>query len=141
MTEAPAKAITIYIDGDACPVKDETYRVAERYGLKVFVVANAWFKVPRNPLVEQVVVSDGFDAADDWIAERAREGDIVITADVPLASRCVKAQAVVISPTGKLFDDTSMGMALATRGRISPPIRYIASMTSGTPCPFASLAK
>jgi hypothetical protein len=110
-----AKPIAIYIDADACPVKDETYRVAERYALKTFVVANAYFKVPRTPMIEQVVVSDGFDAADDWIAERAGQGDIVITADVPLASRCVKARAVVLSPTGKPFDETSIGMALATR--------------------------
>ena len=109
------KPITIYIDADACPVKDEAYRVAERYGLRIFVVANAYFRVPRNPMIEQIVVSDGFDTADDWIAERAGEGDIVITADIPLASRCVKAGACVISPTGKPFDETSIGMALATR--------------------------
>jgi uncharacterized protein YaiI (UPF0178 family) len=110
-----SKPITIYIDADACPVKDETYRVAERYGLKTLIVANAYFRVPRNPMIEQVVVSDGFDAADDWIAERVGVGDIVITADVPLASRCVKARATVLSPTGKPFDETSIGMALATR--------------------------
>jgi uncharacterized protein len=109
------KPITIYIDADACPVKEEVYRVAERYGLKTFVISNAYFRVPRNPMIEQIVVSDGFDAADDWIAERVGEGDIVITADVPLASRCVKSQAAVISPTGKPFDETSIGMALATR--------------------------
>ncbi len=114
-TRAPSRPITIYIDADACPVKDEAYRVAERYGLKTFVVANAWFRVPRSAMIEQIVVSDGFDAADDWIAGRAAQGDIVITADVPLASRCVKARAVVLSPTGKPFDETSIGMALATR--------------------------
>ncbi len=114
-TRGAAKPIIIYIDADACPVKDEIYRVAERYGLKTFVVANAYFRVPRNPMIEQIVVSDGFDAADDWIAERAGPGAIVITADVPLASRCVKANAAVLSPTGKAFDETSIGMALATR--------------------------
>jgi len=110
-----SKPITIYIDADACPVKDEIYRVAERYGLKTFVVANAYFRVPRDPMIEQIVVSDGFDAADDWIAERAVKGNIVITADVPLASRCIKAGASVVSPTGKPFDETSIGIALATR--------------------------
>lgn len=109
------KSIAIYIDADACPVKDETYKVAERYGLKVYVVANSYMSVPRAPLIERVMVDDGFDAADDWIAEHARPGAIVITADIPLASRCVKAGAAVISPNGKAFTGDSMGMALATR--------------------------
>ena len=109
------KSITIFIDADACPVKSETYRVAERYALKVYVVANSYLNVPRAPLIERIVVDDGFDAADDWIAERARPGAIVITADIPLASRCVKAGAAVIAPTGKAFTDDSVGMALATR--------------------------
>lgn len=131
----PAKPITIYIDADACPVKDETYRVAERFSLKVFVVANAYFKVPRTPMIEQIVVSDGFDAADDWIAGRAVRGDIVITADVPLASRCVKSGAAVISPTGKAFDDTSIGMALATRN-LMDGLRSAGEITGG-PKPFS----
>ncbi|GBE43257.1 hypothetical protein BMS3Bbin10_01333 [bacterium BMS3Bbin10] len=109
------KPIAIYIDADACPVKNETYRVAERYALKVYVVANSYMNVPRAPLIERVIVDDGFDAADDWIAGRASPGAIVITADIPLASRCVKAGAAVISPAGKAFTENSVGMALATR--------------------------
>ena len=89
------KPIEIYVDADACPVKEEVYRVAERHGLKVFVVSNSPIAVPREPWIERVVVGAGMDAADDWIAERAGAGDIVITADVPLASRGVKAGAAV----------------------------------------------
>src|SRR6187431_2316860 len=110
-----SKSIEIYVDADACPVKNEIYRVAARHGLKVFVVSNAPIMVPREPWIERVVVGDAMDAADDWIAERAGKGDIVITADVPLASRGVKAGAAVIAPNGKAFDVDSIGMALATR--------------------------
>ncbi|MGO8609166.1 DUF188 domain-containing protein, partial [Rhizobium johnstonii] len=90
----------MYVDADACPVKDEVYRVAGRYGLHVFVVSNSFLNLPREPWIERVVVGDKFDAADDWIAERASRGAIVITADVPLASRCVKAGAVALAPNG-----------------------------------------
>lgn len=107
--------IRIFIDADACPVKPEVYRVAERYALKVFVVANSFMQVPRSDMIERVIVSEGPDVADDWIVERTSETDIVITADVPLASRSVKKGATVLSPTGKPFDDNSIGMALATR--------------------------
>src|SRR5580693_6816587 len=112
--------IAIYIDADACPVKQEIYRVAERHAgkgvaLKVFVVSNSPIAVPRDEFVERVVVGSGMDEADNWIAERARAGDIVITADVPLASRCVKAGAAVISPTGRPFTEQAMGMTLAVR--------------------------
>src|SRR4029078_2232149 len=113
MTEP--KPIEIYVDADACPVKAEIYRVAERHGLKVFVVSNSPIAVPREPWIERVVVGAGMDAADDWIAERAGRGDVVITAHVPLASRSVKAGAAVIAPNGKVFDADSIGMALATR--------------------------
>ena len=89
-------AIRIFVDADACPVKPEIYRVAERYGLKVFVVANAFMTVPRSDMIERVIVAEGPDIADDWIAERAGEADIVITADIPLAGRCVKTGASVI---------------------------------------------
>jgi uncharacterized protein len=106
---------TIFIDADACPVKDEVYRVAERYGLKVYVVSNGWIRVPEHPLRELVVVTEGPDQADDWIAERAREGDVVVTADVPLADRCVKGGARVIGPTGKAFTPSSIGSDLAMR--------------------------
>src|SRR5215469_15395454 len=112
--------ITIYVDGDACPVKQEVYRVAERHllkgvAVKVFVVSNAPIAVPRDEMIERVVVAAGMDEADNWIAERAQRGDIVVTADVPLASRCVKAGAAVIAPNGKPFTEDSVGAALATR--------------------------
>src|SRR5689334_2168795 len=109
------RTIEIYVDADACPVKAEIYRVAERHGLKVYVVSNSYIMVPRDPRVERVVVGDRFDAADDWIAERAGRGDIVVTSDVPLASRCVKAGAACIAPNGRQFTEASIGMALATR--------------------------
>jgi uncharacterized protein YaiI (UPF0178 family) len=130
-----SKPITIYIDADACPVKDETYKVAGRYGINVYVGANAYINVPRVEMIERVVVEEGFDAADDWIAERAGPGDIVITADVPLASRCVKTQAVVLSPKGKAFDETSIGMALATRN-LMDDLRSAGEITGG-PKPFS----
>lgn len=110
-----ATPIAIYVDADACPVKAEVYRVAARHRLKVFVVANSFLVVPNDPLIERVVVGSGFDAADDWIAERAGPGRIVVTADIPLASRCLKAGAEVIGPTGRPFTDASIGMALAMR--------------------------
>jgi len=108
-------AIRVFVDADACPVKPEVYRVAERYALHVYVVANAFMNVPRGGLVELVVVAAGPDVADDWIVERVTGTDIVITADIPLAARCVKKGATVIGPTGKAFDDDSIHMALATR--------------------------
>ncbi len=119
--EAPNQpsAIRIFIDADACPVKPEVYRVAERYGLKVFVVANAFMSVPRSDLIERVIVAEGPDVADDWIAERVTGTDIVVTADIPLAARCVRKGATVIGPTGKAFDDDSIGMALATRNLLT----------------------
>jgi uncharacterized protein len=107
--------IALYIDADACPVKDEAVRVAERHGLVVHFVSNAYMRLPEGPLIRRVVVSDGPDAADDWIAERAGKGDIVVTADIPLAARCLKAGARVIGPTGKPFNDAGIGMALAMR--------------------------
>ena len=107
--------IEIHVDADACPVKAEIYRVGERHGVKAFVVANSFLNVPRSPLIERVVVGGGFDAADDWIAARARRGVVVVTADVPLASRCIKAGADAIGPTGRPFTEASIGMALATR--------------------------
>lgn len=106
----------IYVDADACPVKDEVYRVAERHQTSVVVVANSFLNVPRgHPLIRLQVVGDGLDAADNWIAETARPGDIVITADVPLAARCVKLGAVVLAPTGRRFTPDSIGMDLGLR--------------------------
>ncbi|MGD0025768.1 MAG: YaiI/YqxD family protein [Xanthobacteraceae bacterium] len=134
------KTITIYIDADACPVKQEVYRVAERHALKgtslkVNVVTNTPIAVPREPLIERVVVGGGMDEADDWIAERARADDIVITADVPLASRCVKAGADVIAPNGRVFTEASIGMTLATRN-LMDSLRSAGEITGG-PKPFA----
>ena len=128
--------IQIYIDADACPVKDEAYRVAGRYGLKVFVVANAYIHTPRESWIERVVVPSGPDIADDWIAGRAGQGDIVITADIPLASRCIKAGAAVIGPTGKALTESSIGMALATRN-LMQGLRETGEITGG-PRPFAA---
>ena len=125
-------AIRIFVDADACPVKPEVYRVAERYGLKVYVVANAFMAVPRSDMIERVIVADGPDIADDWIAERAGESDIVITADIPLAGRCVRNQATVIGPTGKPFSEDSIGMALATRNLLTD-LRSAGATTRGPP--------
>jgi hypothetical protein len=133
-------SISIYIDADACPVKQEVYRVAERHALKgvalkVFVVSNSPIAVPRYEMIERVVVAAGMDAADDWIAERAGRGDVVITADVPLASRCVKAGAEVIAPNGRPFTEESIGMTLAARN-LMESLRSAGEITGG-PKPFA----
>ena len=107
--------ISIYIDADACPVKDEIFRVAERHKLKVFLVSNQWLRMPVGANVEKIVVSDGFDAADNWIAEQIGENDIAITADIPLAKRCLDAGAVTLGPTGKKFTEENIGMVVAMR--------------------------
>ncbi|MGX5774211.1 YaiI/YqxD family protein [Methylorubrum zatmanii] len=135
MTEAAPHRIAIYVDADACPVKDEVYRVAARYGLHVTIVSNSFLNVPREPWIERVVVGDRLDEADDWIAERAGRGDIVVTADVPLASRCVKAGAVALAPNGKAFTDASVGLALATRN-LMQDLREAGAITGG-PKPFS----
>ena len=105
----------IYVDADACPVKAEILKVAERHAFEVTFVANSGLRPSRDPMLKNVIVSAGFDAADDWIAERAGPADIVITADVPLAVRCVAASAFVTGPTGRVFDETNIGMASAMR--------------------------
>jgi uncharacterized protein YaiI (UPF0178 family) len=127
--------IEIFIDADACPVKDEVYRVAGRHSLQVHVVANSFIRVPREPLIAMVVVPAGPDAADDWIAERAGPAAIVVTADIPLASRCVKAGATVLTATGRPFDQDSIGMALATRN-LMDHLRGTGEITGG-PKPFS----
>jgi len=127
MTETRTR---IYVDADACPVKDEIYRVATRHGLPVSVVAGKFIRVPQDPLIERVAAGDGMDAADDWIAERARPGDIVITSDIPLASRCIKAGADVIAPNGKPFTEASIGMALAVRNLMTD-LRSSGEVTGG----------
>ena len=108
-------ALKILVDADACPVKDEIYKVAWRRGVAVSVVSNMRLRVPDHPLIERVVVSDAFDAADDWIAERADARCVVVTGDILLADRCLKAGATVFAPTGKPFTNASIGAAIATR--------------------------
>src|SRR6478735_6364116 len=125
----------IYIAADACPVKAEIYRVAGRYRLKVYVVSNSYLNVPRDPRHELVVVNDSFDAADNWIAERAGPGDIVVTADIPLADRSLKAGAAVIGNTGVPFTAASIGMAMANRELLSN-LRAMGEITGG-PKPMA----
>ncbi|MEO1092727.1 MAG: YaiI/YqxD family protein [Pseudomonadota bacterium] len=109
----------IYLDADACPVKDETYRVAGRYEHLTKVVTNDWLRVPESPLIELVLVEQGLDRADDWIAEQAGPGDVVVTADIPLAHRCVTAGARVLAPTGRAFTEASIGNDLATRNLLT----------------------
>ena len=106
---------TLLIDADACPVKEEVYKVAFRVGVPVKIVANSFIRTPDHPLIERVIVSDGFDAADDWIAERADQSSIVVTSDILLADRCLKAGAIVIAPNGKEFTADTIGGAIATR--------------------------
>lgn len=105
----------IYVDADACPVKDEAVRVGERHGWPIHFVSNSWMRLAEGPLIKRVVVAEGPDAADDWIAEHISSGDIAVTADIPLASRCLEKGAHVIGPTGKPFTPSSIGMALAMR--------------------------
>jgi uncharacterized protein len=120
----------IYVDADACPVKDEIYRVAIRHDLPVSVVAGNFIRVPQDPLIERVAAGGGMDAADNWIAERAGPGDVVITADIPLADRCVKRGADVIAPNGKPFTQESIGMALAVRNLMTD-LRSAGEITGG----------
>ena len=127
---------TLYIDADACPVKEEVYRVAERYGLPVFVVSNSWMRVPRHPQITLVAVGAGPDAADDWIAERARVGDVVITADIPLADRALKAGAQALHPAGRPFTSANIGTAVASRS-IGEHLRSMGEVTRG-PQPFTA---
>jgi len=122
----------IFIDGDACPVKDEVYAVAARIGLAVVVVANQRINVPADLGVEMVVVEEGPDAADDWIAEEIRAGDVVITADIPLAARCLEVGAFALGTNGREFTQDSIGSALATR-EIKASIRESGIATGGPP--------
>lgn len=127
--------IELYVDGDACPVKDEIFRVAKRYGLKVHLVANSSLRIPRDPLFEMVVVRGGqLDVADDWIAERVTARDIAVTSDLPLAARCLAKGARVLDARGKVFTDDAMGDALATR-ELMAQLRDM-GMAGGGPPPF-----
>lgn len=124
----------IFVDADACPVKDEVYRVAARYGLKTFVVANAFIRTPESPLIERVLVDAGPDVADDWIAERAKAGDIVVTNDIPLAERALANGAAALAATGRAFTKDSIGSAIAQRA-LMDMLRGSGEITGG-PKPF-----
>lgn len=126
----------VFVDGDACPVKDEIYAVAARLGLAVVVVANQRMFVPRDLGVELVLVPEGPDAADDWIAAEVRPGDVVITADIPLAARCLARGALVLAPNGREFSEASIGGALATRD-VKASAREIGIQTGG-PAPMSA---
>ena len=126
----------IFIDADACPVKDEIYKVAGRYGLVTTVVSNSFIAIPPSKLIERMIVDAGPDVADDWIAERVAPGDIVITNDIPLADRVIKAQGAAIAPNGRPFTPDSIGSALASRA-IGEHIRSMGEMTGG-PKPFSA---
>ena len=125
----------IYVDADACPVKSEVYKVATRYQLKVTLVAASWMRIPEGSRLTLEVVGEGLDVADDWIAEHCGPDDIVITADVPLADRCVKKEAYVLGPKGKPFTEDNIGTALATRNLLAD-LREMGEVTGGPP-PFA----
>ena len=120
----------IFIDADACPVKDEVYKVAQRYGLMTTVVSNSFMMIPRSPLIERMIVDAGPDVADDWIAERCAPGDIVVTNDIPLADRVLKAGAAAIAPNGRPFTQDTIGSALASRA-VAEHIRSMGEMTGG----------
>ena len=126
--------LRIFIDADACPVKDEVYKVAGRYGLMTTVVANSFIQIPRSSLIERTIVDAGPDIADDWIAERTKPGDIVITNDIPLAERVLKAGGAAIAPNGRAFTPDSIGSALASRA-IGEHLRATGEVTGG-PRPF-----
>ena len=126
--------LDIFVDADGCPVKQEVYGVAQRYGLKVILVSNARMRIPPADWLELVVVDGQFDAADDWIVEHVGEGDIVVSGDIPLASRCLKKGAQVVGPTGHAFTEDNIGEALASRELMSH-LRQLGTMTGG-PAPF-----
>lgn len=129
--------VRILVDADACPVKDEIYMVALRHQVAVVVVANSYLRIPEHALISRKIVSDGFDAADDWIAEAAGQDAIVVTADIPLADRSLKAGARVLSPSGKPFTDDSIGTALATRSIMADRRVGVAGIGAGGPAPFS----
>jgi len=127
--------MAIYVDADACPVKEEVYKVARRLGLDVHVVANSFIRTPAEPRIRFVLVDAGPDAADDWIAERAGRGDVVVTNDIPLAARALEKGTEALSPTAKVFTSDMIGAALATRG-LMEHLRSFGEVTSG-PAPFS----
>jgi uncharacterized protein YaiI (UPF0178 family) len=130
-------ALRILVDADACPVKDEIYKVAWRHEVPVTLVSNQHLRIPAHPLIDKVVVGSGFDAADDWIAEASNAGSVVVTADILLADRCLKAGATVLSPTGKPFTANSIGSAVATRAIMADLRAGAVGEGIGGPAPFA----
>lgn len=124
----------IFVDADACPVKEEVYRVGQRYDIEVVLVSNAWLRTPREGRVEFVLVGGELDAADAWIIEHVTENDIVVSADIPLAAACLEKGARVTGPRGRPFTEQSIGDALATRELMSQ-LREMSEMTGGPP-PF-----
>lgn len=126
--------MTIYVDADGCPVKNEVYRVAKRFGLKVYLVSNSRMGIPQEELFELVIVNERFNATDDWIVEQVRDGDIVISSDIPLAARCLEKGARVVDPKGRIFTEGSIGDALANRGLMAY-LRDMGDVTGG-PAPF-----
>jgi len=133
---APAHGPIILVDADACPVKEEVYKVAYRHNVPVRIVSNAYLRVPAHALIERILVSDAFDAADDWIAQAAGPGAVVVTGDILLADRCLKAGAAAIAPNGRAFTQASIGAAIATRA-IMADLRAGADGITGGPAPFA----
>jgi uncharacterized protein YaiI (UPF0178 family) len=130
-------AVLILVDADACPVKDEVYKVAWRHEVPVTLVANSHLRIPDHPLISRVTVSDGFDAADDWIAERAGPATIIITADILLADRCLKAGATVLAPNGKPFTGSGIGNAVAVRAIMADLRAGAVGAAVGGPPPFS----
>lgn len=128
------RPLAIFIDADACPVKDEVYKVAHRYGLQTYVVSNAFMMIPASPLIERVIVEAGPDVADDWIAEHVQTGDLAVTADIPLAERVLKAGGQAIAPNGRAFTENSIGAALAQRA-LMEQLRSTGDIVGG-PKPF-----
>lgn len=122
--------ICIFIDADACPVRDETYIVAARHGVKTYVVSNRLLVAPDSPLIERVVVTEGMDEADNWIAERVKAHDVVISSDIPLSARCVAKGACVLNPNGRILDENAIGMALAMRN-LMEDLRSTGTMMGG----------
>ena len=124
--------IRIFVDADACPVKDEVVRVAERHGLAAVFVANSWMRLPTSPMVERRIVTAGPDAADDWIAEEIGATDICVTRDIPLADRCLKKGARALSPTGRTYTPDNIGMARAVRD-LNAHLRETGDIRGGPP--------
>ena len=120
----------VYVDADACPVKDEVLKVAARHKWPIHMVSNSWMRLPETPLINRIVVPEGPDVADDWIAERAGSGDLVITNDIPLAARCLEQGARALRPTGKAFTEDNIGMGLAMRD-LSAQLRESGEITGG----------